>query len=312
MRVLVTGATGFIGGALVSTLVATGAAVRGLSRTAPAGCEWQRADLTRAESVRGSCTDIDVVFHLAGIAHTRTRGSQHAEVTIAGTRALLAEALRAGVRRFIFISSIKALCSDDDYARSRLAAEDLVRNAPFEAIAIVRPGLVYGPGMKGNLARLLRFAARGWPLPIPEGGAVRSLIHRDDLVRILIALMEAVTDLLPYTLTDGEPYTLRAIYDVMRGGFGYGPVAYALPATFLERLARFGDGVARWTAHPCPWDSQALAPLLQSYFSDDRRVWDELGLKPHYSLGSAMPELVCAYRDARRKGPETPAPSPRP
>ena len=302
MRVLVTGATGFIGQALVAALGAAGAKVRGLGRKAPAGCEWRPGDLTIVESLRGACTDIDVVFHLAGIAHTRALGSQHAEVTVAGTRALLAEAHHAGVRQFIFVSSIKAQCSDDDYARSRLAAEDLVRAAPFPLTAIVRPGLVYGPGMKGNLARLLSLAARGWPLPVPDGGALRSLIHRDDVVRVLVALMETSTAPIPYVLTDGSTYTLRAIYDEMRAGFGYRPIVYGLPTAFFARIARLGDRVARWTARPCPWDSKALAPFLQSCFSDDRRVWDDLGLKPHYSLASAMPGLVCAYHEAQRKG----------
>ncbi len=302
MRALVTGATGFIGQALVPVLDAAGVTVRGLGRTASTKCEWWCADLTRTESLRGACADIDVVFHLAGVAHTRARGSEHAEVTVAGTHALLAEARSAGVRRFVFVSSIKALCSDDEYARSRRAAEELVRAAGFPMTAVVRPGLVYGPGMKGNLARLLNFAARGWPLPVPRGGALRSLIHRDDLVRVLIALIETSTAPVPYTLTDGRAYTLRAIYEDMRAGFGYGPVPYALPPAFFESIARFGDRVARWTAHSCPWDSQALAPFLQSCFSDERRVWDDLGLNPHYSLASAMPELVRAYQEARSAG----------
>lgn len=312
MRVLVTGATGFIGQALVAALVAAGVEVRGLGRTAPAGCEWRPGDLTMVESLRGACADTEVVLHLAGIAHTRALGSQHTEVTVAGTRALLAEARRAGVRQFIFVSSIKAQCSDDEYARSRLAAENLVRAASFPLMAIVRPGLVYGPGMKGNLARLLSLAARGWPLPVPEGGALRSLIHRDDLVRVLVALIGASSTSSPYVLTDGRAYTLRAIYDEMRAGFGYRPIVYALPPAFFERIARLGDRVARWTARPCPWDSKALAPFLQSCFSDDRRVWDDLGLKPLYSLASAMPGLVSAYRETQRKSARAPAARSRP
>ncbi|MHB8253927.1 MAG: NAD-dependent epimerase/dehydratase family protein [Acidiferrobacter sp.] len=303
MRVLVTGATGFIGQALVPALMAAGMPVRGLGRAPRGGLEWHMADLTDAASVRGSCRDCEVVFHLAGIAHTRAAGARHEEVTVAGTRALLAEAQEAGVRQFIFVSSIKAECSDDEYARSRRAAEDLVRGAGLVATAIVRPALVYSAGMRGNLDRLLTVAAGRLPLPIPHGGPLRSLIHKDDLVAVLVALTRLPQASVTYTVSDGHPYTLREIYDVMRQGFGYHPASYALPQSVLENLARLGDQISAWTARPCAWDSQALAPLLESCVSDDTRVWQDLAHTPQYTLASAMPAMVAAYQDARGKSP---------
>jgi len=299
MRVLVTGATGFIGQALVPALLACGAQVRGLGRSALPGLAWHTADLTQASSLRGCCADIEVVLHLAGIAHTRAVGSRHEEVTVMGTRALLAEAVSSQVRRFIFVSSIKAGCSDDAYARSRRAAEDLVRDAGLAATAIVRPALVYSPGMKGNLAHLLAAAAHGLPLPLPRGGAVRGLIHRDDLVAVLMALLRAPKSAATYTVTDGHPYTLREIYDAMRQGFGRRPSPYALPMALFERIAQFGDRVSALMGRPCAWDSQALAPLLESCFSEEGQVWRDLALEPRYSLASAMPALVAAYQNGR-------------
>lgn len=301
-RVLVTGASGFIGRALVSALASANLRVRSLGRSALPGLEWCYGDLTQAQSLQGCCADIDTVFHLAGIAHTRAQGSQHEEVTVVGTQSLVKEALAAKVRQFIFVSSIKAGCSKGSYARSRRVAEDLVCKAGFDASCIVRPALVYGPGMRGNLAHLLSVAARGLAIPIPRAGAVRALIHRDDLVAVLLAVMDARLPSSLYTVTDGYPYTLWDIYDAMRKGFGYRSVRYSLPQGTIETVGRFGDRIATYTGRPCAWDSRALAPLLESCFSDDERVWRDLGLKPRHSLPSAMPELVKAYRNRRHKG----------
>ncbi|HUW97314.1 MAG TPA: NAD-dependent epimerase/dehydratase family protein [Acidiferrobacter sp.] len=299
MRVLVTGATGFIGQALVPALLASGAQVRGLGRSALPGMTWHYADLTQRDSLRGCCVDTDVVFHLAGIAHTRAIGARHEEVTVAGTQALLAEARSSHVRQFVFVSSIKADCSDDSYARSRRTAEDLVCGAGLASTAIIRPALVYSPGMKGNLDRLLAAAAHPLPLPIPRGGAVRGLIHRDDLIAVLVALLGSPKSSVTYTVTDGHPYTLREIYDVMRQGFGRPPSPYALPQSFFAGIARFGDYVSAFTGRRCAWDSQALAPLLEPCFSEDGQVWQDLALEPQYSLAQAIPTLVAAHRSAR-------------
>lgn len=301
MRVLVTGATGFIGQALVPALVSANLPVRGLGRSPLPGLEWHQGDLTEASSLQGCCADIDTVFHLAGVAHTRARASLHEEVTVQGTRNLVKEARAAKVRQFIFVSSIKAGHSEGSYAQSRRAAEDIVREAGFPASAVVRPALVYGPGMRGNLAHLLNAAARGLALPIPRGGAVRSLVHRDDLVAVLIALMHARPSFALYTVTDGQPYALWDIYDAMRKGFGYRSVRYSLPQGSIEKIGRFGDRISAVIGRPCPWDSRALAPVLESSFSHDDRVWHDLALRPRYSLASALPELAQDYRNRPHK-----------
>jgi nucleoside-diphosphate-sugar epimerase len=154
-RVLVTGGTGFIGRRLVAALTARGANVRILTRDATEGGGAGRnrptavvADLAQPESLNAVCADADVVFHLAGYAHAEDADSDaamlhHRQVTVEGTRALLAEAVRAGVRRLVFLSSVKAMgeggeeCLGEDapaqpttaYGRAKREAEGLVLDA---------------------------------------------------------------------------------------------------------------------------------------------------------------------------------------
>ncbi len=288
MRVLVTGASGFIGTALVAALTEAGHTPRGLGRTTGPGQEWHRADLAVPASLHGCCAGCEAVIHLGGIAHTKASAAHHIQVTVGGTEALLAEARSAGVQHLLFVSSIKAECADDDYAKSRRAAEDLIREAPGLATMIVRPALVYGPGMRGNLDRLLTLAAWPLPLPLPRDGARRSMVHRDDLVRVLMALIAAPRPGASYTVTDGKSYTLREIYDVMRVGLGRSPARQALPFWTVTQAA--------WLADRCPpgrarRGTRLFAPLLESCVSDDQRVWADLGMNPRYGLASAMREL---------------------
>lgn len=301
MRVLVVGATGFIGQPLVSALVEAGSEVRGLARSRPQVSSWHKGDLTQRPTLRGCCADQEIVYHVAGVAHTRASAAQHHAVTVAGTEALLDEAVRAGVGRFIFMSSIKAECSDDDYAKSRRAAESLVLAAGFATTVIVRPALVYSPGMRGNLGRVLTAARLPLPLPVPRGGALRSLVHRDDLVRVLMALRALPPFRGTYTVTDGSPHTLRTMYDLMRAGFGRSGTPYALPQGVLPSVARIGDAVSRITGRPCRFDARSLAPLLEACVSEDMRVWHDLGLQPRHSLSSAIPTLIAAHSAARAR-----------
>lgn len=303
MRVLVTGARGFIGTALIPALEAAGHTVRGSGRGVnPAVKDWRQADLTAPASLAGVCDACEAVIHLAGVAHTRAAAKEHEAVTVSGTRALLAQACDAGVGQFVFVSSIKVECAHDAYAESRRIGEDMVHACGLPSVTIVRPALVYGGGMRGNLGRLLRMADLFWPLPIPAGGARRSLVHRDDLVRVLVALLALRARDAVYTVTDGASYTLRDIYDLMRAAVGRPAVRYSLPQGLLPAVARFGDRMTRLTGRRCLWNSEALAPLLTSCTSDDRRIWDDLGMAPSHALGSSIAAMVAA-RGARRARP---------
>lgn len=216
-RVLVTGATGFVGRTLCEVLTQRGLRVRAATRTAQVPCANaaevcvvgeinQRTDWSRA------LEDVDWVMHLAARAHllgaTAADADAYREVNSLGTAALTAAAARSGVSRFVFLSSVKVngeatparpySARDeprpaDPYAVSKWEGELAVRHASSGSriqSAIVRSPLVYGPGVRANFLRLLRWVDRGMPLPFAAVRNRRSLISVWNLADVLIRVAE--------------------------------------------------------------------------------------------------------------------------
>ncbi len=160
-RVLIAGATGFVGRHLLLRLLAQGHRVRGLSRRPdprrlPSSVEWRAADVTDAESVHGVADTCEVVVQLVGVADERG-GQSFESVHVSGTCNLLREAERAGVSRFIYMSSVGARAAGSPFFRTKHAAEEAVRGSSLEHI-ILRPSVIYGPGDRFTtaIALLLR------------------------------------------------------------------------------------------------------------------------------------------------------------
>jgi UDP-glucose 4-epimerase len=255
MRVLVTGASGFVGRALVEDLAAQGHRVRAAMRQ-PADI-FSRAvevvavsDLARPLEWRPLLSDINAVVHLAGIAHITSGIAEdlYDRVNRAATAALAAAAARNRIERLVFVSSIRAQCGPtcdhpiteadaphpvDAYGRSKLAAEDAIRAAslPF---TILRPALIYGPGVKGNLADLVQLARSPWPLPFGALRNRRSLLARSNLVAAIhLALVAPAMLNETYVVADPEPLTLAAIVAALRAGLGRGPRLIPVPPSLL-------------------------------------------------------------------------------
>ena len=202
----VSGASGFIGTALTAALAAQGIAVR--PDVGPDGRRLPLSGQAAAAWLRGA----DIVYHLAGIAHesaARARQADFMAVNHGLTLSLYQASAAAGVPAFVWLSSIKALgetaatplgvdaprAPQGSYARSKAQAElGLLRasQAGGPRLTIVRPPLVYGPGVKGNFARLLKLCASPWPLPLAGACAPRALLGLDNLVDLLIHLAQPV------------------------------------------------------------------------------------------------------------------------
>jgi nucleoside-diphosphate-sugar epimerase len=266
-RVLVTGASGFIGNAVVAALARDGYAVRAAVRrphpSFPDGVEVvQHPDLAEAFDWQPLLQGVDQVVHLAGIAHTG-RGVDRASydrVNRQATAQLATAAAQAGVKHLVFVSSIRAQCGPaadhalterddpaptDAYGASKLAAEEAVRSSgvPF---TILRPALLYGPGVKGNIALLARAAATRLPLPVKDFSNRRSLLGIDNFISALaFVLATPATIGETYVVADpGIPPRLSDVFATLRQARGRRALIMPMSPDYIElplRLFRRAD-----------------------------------------------------------------------
>jgi len=253
--VALTGATGFIGQWLLKELPKRGYRLRVLLRR-PSAVPIEAAsavvgDLARPVNMAAALADVDAVIHSAGLAHAMS-GLPEDDYRMLNTQAtigLARAAQRAGAKRFVFLSSIRAQSGPtaegvlteelapqptDAYGRSKLAAEQGLAELDLDWVAL-RLVLVYGTGVKGNMAQLLRFARAPYPLPLRLLAAQRSLLSLDNLAAAVDAVLAAPGPLRrPLIVADREALTLPEMIAAMRRGLGRRPGLLPVPARLLE------------------------------------------------------------------------------
>ncbi len=190
MKIALTGATGFVGRALLPRLVASGYDVRALTRrpmTDDARVTWITGDLLEPMSLRTLTEGCDLVIHLAGVIKALSKEAFF-KGNVEGTGYLLLAAAQQKVKRFIYISSLAARSPAlSYYAETNAQAENLVANCGLHW-SILRPCAVYGPGDRETLTFFK--AAKGAALPLPGLDRRASLIHVDDLVEAIMATVK--------------------------------------------------------------------------------------------------------------------------
>jgi UDP-glucose 4-epimerase len=310
---LITGSRGFIGTNLCYSLKQRGHRVLEINRSV-INSEVDRYSLDLAVNTVPATiySSVDVVFHLAGKAHalaeTQQDETEYFEINTEGTRKLLEAAKQAGVHKFIFFSSVKAIgdsdtqpmdesvqtLADTPYGQSKYAAEQLVLHGGYVPNPVViRPSMVYGNTEKGNLPRMIQAIRKGVFPPLPETHNRRSMVHVDDLVQAAILAAEkpeAAGQI--YIVTDGQAYSTRQIYDWIRVALGKSPVNAAIPMGLLNVLAKSGDGIGRTFGRRFPFDSDALDKLTGSAWYSSAKIQRELGFIPQHTLQSSLPEIV--------------------
>ncbi len=325
VKILITGATGFIGNHLIQHLLQKNVTIRALIRDTkkstnlPKEIEIVEGDLTNADSLHGICTGIETVYHLAGYAHAWADNNpaftnQHNSINLQGSKNILNEAIRSNVKKFIFFSSVKAVrdseqCIDEQYISppnspygiaKREAEKWILDTAKTHKIhaCILRPSLVYGPAWKGNLDSMLRSIDRGYFPPLPETHNRRSLISVTDICHAaLLAADNPKANGQIYFVTDGQYYSTRELYVLMRQALGKQVPRWHVPLWFFKVLASIGDIGKKMTGRRLPFNSDAMSKLFGSAQYDSQAIQRDLGFKPNYDLQKMLPDIIAAYRN---------------
>lgn len=304
---LVTGASGFIGHRLLQP------GDRALVRAADNMPNSVIGDLLDPASLVAACNGIDTVFHCAGYAHAFSSSDPdaHWRINFEGTRNLLQAAGAAGVKRFVFLSSVKAMaepgdeCVDEDwpgepvthYGRAKRAAEDLVLEAGAKFgmhVVNLRLAMVYGRGGRGNLERMARGIQSGWFPPLPETGNRRSLVHVNDVV----AAMRLVADVAAangrtYIVAGPRAYSGREIYDAIRAAISPAPtLRWSVPPRLLRAGGVVGDAFGVLLRRSLPLSSEAVSRLLDSACYSPARIERELGWRAQVGLAEGVREML--------------------
>lgn len=296
MKTLVTGATGFIGQRLMMQ------DYRALVRN-PAGFEHEViGNLLDRRSLEDACKDIEVIFHCAGHAHAFSSNFSniHYDVNFVGVKNLLEVACHAGVKRFIFLSSVKAMaepsenCVDENwpgeplsqYGRAKRAAEDIALKLGAQYgmhVVNLRLAMVYGFGSRGNLERMARAIKSGWfPAP-PETGNKRSLIHVQDVIDVMHLVAEkSEANGKTYIVADPQPYSSREIYQAIRIALGMSSApTFTVPLSLLRAVGRVNIRL-----------SEVVDRLIGSACYCPARLEHELGWRPQIGLNDGLKEML--------------------
>lgn len=321
---LVTGGTGFIGTRLVEALMGAGARVFVLRRPQgkPAAInkeqkdhvEYRYGDFSVPSTLEGVCNGVDTIFHLAGYAHikdssTDLERSPHWRITVEGTQCLLKQARAAGVKRLIFVSTVKAMgeggedrldetspaTPEDFYGMAKREAERLILSAGSQYemhVSVLRLPMVYGLHNTGNLARMIVAIRRNRFPPLPEVYNRRSMVHVEDVVQaLLLATDRMAARGQVYLITDDEVYSASRIYDSICAALSRPPPVWRIPAWLLGIIGRVGDILSAMNL-PAPVTSIMLRKLLGSAWYSCEKAKRELGYRPSRKFEYVLPEIV--------------------
>jgi nucleoside-diphosphate-sugar epimerase len=313
MQIAVSGANGFVGRALCRVLLNAGhgviALVRRPSSIADGVLERVIPDDHFASLALGkpALDPVDAFVHLAARVHVMEDASadplaEYRAVNVKGTLDAASAALQAGARRFVFVSSVKALGEGepgrpwreddapeptDPYGMSKFEAEQALLafgKAHGMEVAIVRPPLVYGPGVRANFLGLMRAIARGMPLPIGSVEARRSMVYVDNLADALRALATSERPVHGvYHVTDNDDLTVAG----MARAIG---IALKRPARLIPIPVALLRGVGRVTGKLAQIE-RLTSPLRM----DAARLRDELGWTPPCTVAQGLAETARAF-----------------
>lgn len=314
LRILVTGATGFVGRSLCEKLLLNDVELRGTVWAAEPATNLQAGVQAVPIETIGPDTDwsetlsgIETVIHLAARVHVMDETSgdpltAYRQVNVAGTENLARQAAAQGVKRLIFLSSVKvhgeetevpyteqlSPAPQDPYGVSKLEAENLLHKISAETgleVVIIRPPLIYGPGVKANFLNLLKIVDKGIPLPLASITNVRSLLYLGNLIDAII-------------LCANHPQAAGQVFLVSDGEDVSTSELVRRVATALDRPARllsFPPSLMR-LAGKLTGKSMAVDRLLGSLVIDSGKIRRELGWMPPYTMAEGLAATAKWYK----------------
>jgi UDP-N-acetyl-alpha-D-quinovosamine dehydrogenase len=317
VKIVVTGANGFVGQPMCAALRQRGHEVRRIVRHAPApggqpdtfaiGSIDERTNWS--EALQGA----DVVIHLAARAHVMRENAADPlaafrRINVDGTERLARAAAAAGVRRMVFVSSIKvngeatapgAKFTEEDvpaprdaYAISKLEAEDALHRVARETaleVVILRPPLVYGPRVKGNFLQMINALAEGVPLPLASIRNLRSLVYVGNLADALIACAtHPAAAGQTYLLCDGEDVSTPALLRTLAAALGVSARLFPFPPWLLRMLAKLAGKGAQTDR------------LVGSLRVDSGKIRGQLDWTPPHTLQQGLQATADWYRTENR------------
>ncbi len=306
MNILVTGASGFIGRALCRTLLAAGFRIYGATRAAgdlPSGVErvaW-RGDSAELVNV----PTVDIVIHLAARVHVMYESStnplaEFRSANVEATRKLASWAVGRGVKRFVFMSSVKVNgevselgcpffeddvpAPQDAYAISKLEAEQALRTVCSDSgmeYVVIRLPLVYGPGVQGNFRSMVKWVKRGIPLPLGAISNRRSVVGLDNLVSLIMTCLQhpAAANQV-FLASDGEAVSTTEMLRKIARAYAVRPRLLAVPRDWL----RFFAGILGKSA--------AVDRLLGSLEVNDAKAREMLGWRPVVTMDEQLKKMA--------------------
>lgn len=310
-QVAVTGATGFVGRAVSERLEREGCHVRKVLRSGHRlrpGLDFAVEDIGPLTDWSGAFERVDSVVHLAARVHVMRDSvadplAAFRRTNVEGTETLARAAARAGVRRFVFVSSVKvngertadrpfserdAPHPEDAYGRSKWEAEQRLAEVAAGtgmAVTILRPPLMYGPGVKGNFLSLMRAVARGWPLPLASIRNARSLLYVGNLADAVASCLQDVRPgLQTYLLSDREDLSTPDLVRRLAAHLDRPARLLPVPAGLLQLGLRLTGR------------SSAYDRLASSLQVDSGAITRELGWRPPHTLDAGLRETVAWYR----------------
>ena len=314
-KILITGATGFVGNALCKELTARDFEIRLLVRdptrpefkTESAKAHMVVGDLQNNESLNLACADQQIVIHLAGIAHVNNGNFGESRRSIVdGTKNLLAAAIKNHVKRFVYVSSSLAQVAKSGtgaithYGSLKKAAEDLLLEANSNGlieVVILRPVNVYGVGMQGNIAAMISMIARRRLPPLPVLNTRISLVGVADLARALrlaISAEQAIGK--TYIVTDGQQYRITEIEAAIYAALDRRFPRWRTPHMVLFAAALIAGFMARFMAgHQGKGSAIGLRTyrnITHDNLFDNSAISLELGFQPSTTLYKELPEIV--------------------